>query len=108
MARFVISSAAASDLEEIDEFTRAEFGLEQAARLRRRFRRVLGTLVHAPNSAPRRAEYDPPGKAFRYCLAVLSFVIVYEPGDDGIRVARVLHGARNLASELGRRPGDNR
>ena len=32
--------------------------------------------------------------------------LVYEPTDEGIRVARLLHGARNLAAELDRDAGD--
>jgi plasmid stabilization system protein ParE len=36
-----------------------------------------------------------------------SFVVVYEAADDGIRVARVLHGARKLAAELERDAGDD-
>jgi hypothetical protein len=36
-----------------------------------------------------------------------SFIIVYEPTDDGIRVARLLHGARYLAAELDRDAGDD-
>ena len=28
------------------------------------------------------------------------FVIVYEPTESGIRVARILHAMRNLAAEL--------
>jgi hypothetical protein len=36
-----------------------------------------------------------------------SFIIVYEPTDDGIRVARLLHGARNLAIELDRDSGED-
>lgn len=105
MPRIVLSRAAAADLEEIDEFTIEQFGLDQAVRLRKRFRKVLETLASAPHSAPRREEYDPPGKTFRYCPAVQRFVVVYEPAADGIRVARILHGARNLARELDRESG---
>ena len=35
-----------------------------------------------------------------------SFIIVYEPVDDGIRVVRLLHGARDLAAELSSDAGD--
>jgi hypothetical protein len=35
-----------------------------------------------------------------------SILIVYEPTDDGIRVARLLHGARQLAAELDHDAGE--
>lgn len=106
MKRFQLSQAAAEDIREIRRYTREQFGLEQAIKIRRRFHEILETLTHSPLSAPLRDEYDPPGKTFRYCPAVGSFVIVYEPVVDGIRVARVLHGARNLARELAREAGE--
>lgn len=34
-----------------------------------------------------------------------SIIIVYEPTDDGIRIARLLRGARNMAAELDRDAG---
>ena len=51
-------------------------------------------------------ELDPPGRSFRSFVMMKFFIIVYEPTDSGIRVARLLHGARNLAAELERNAGD--
>jgi len=100
MSRFQLSRAAADDLHEIRRFTHEQFGLKQAIKIREQFRKIFETLAHAPRSAPRREEYDPEGKSFRYFPALKRFIIVYEPSDRGIRVARILHGARDLAREL--------
>jgi toxin ParE1/3/4 len=105
MRRVSLSKAAAADLDEIDNYTLESFGLGQAVRIRRQFQETFRALVEAPLSAPRRKEYDPPGRAFRYFPALKRFIIVYEPVDKGIRVARVLHGARDLAKELEREAG---
>ena len=105
MSRFQLSRTATEDIREIRRYTREHFGLGQAAKIREHFQEIFKALAHAPLSAPRREEYDPPGKAFRYRLALKRFIIVYEPVDQGIRVARVLHGARDLASELEREAG---
>ena len=40
-------------------------------------------------------------------VADLDVIDDYEAKDDGIRVARVLHGARNLIAEMERDAGDD-
>ncbi len=100
MSRFWLSRASVADLREIRRYTHEQFGLGQAIKVRDRFRDTFRELSRLPYSAPRREEYDPPGKAFRYGVVLARFVIVYEPTKGGIRVARVLHGARDLASVL--------
>lgn len=65
MPRFLLSKAAASDLEEIDAYTLEIFGLGQAVKLRGQFREKLESLAENPLSTPGRVKYDPPGKTFR-------------------------------------------
>lgn len=105
MKGVVFSKAAAADLEEIDEYTLEHFGLEQAIALRQRFEETFLALRRHPLSAPRRPQYDPAGRAFRYRVVHAAFVIVYEPAADEIRVARVIYGVQDLPSELRRTPG---
>lgn len=105
MSRFVFSDAARADRREITAFTVERFGVEQARRLRIRFEDVLNSLAESPLVGHTKPEIDPPGRRFRY-FTVLSFIVVYEPTDSGIRVARLLHGARSLAEELNRDAGD--
>ena len=82
------------------------FGLDQAIRTSERFHETLELLGEMPRSGQLREEISPPGREFRYRTVLGSFVVVYEAADDGIRVARVLHGARNLVVELERDAGD--
>jgi plasmid stabilization system protein ParE len=108
MARVLLSRAAAEDLAAVDDHTLQAFGLQQAARLRQQFQEVFTTLAHAPLAAPRRPEYDPAGKSFRYLPVLRRFVVVYEAAQQEVRVVRVLHGTRDLAAELARESGEDR
>lgn len=107
MRRVSLSKAAAADLEAIDDYTIEHFGLNQAITTTERFRETFELLGEMPRSGQLRQEISPPGREFRYRTVLGSFVVVYEPADDGIRVARVLHGARNLIAELERDAGDD-
>lgn len=107
MKRVSLSLAAERDLDEIDDYTIEHFGLDQAIRTTERFRETFRGLAEMPFSGQLRPEISPPGRTFRYRTLLRSFVIVYEPTDDGIRVARVVHGARELVAELERDAGDD-
>jgi toxin ParE1/3/4 len=106
MSRVVLSEAARADRREITAYTVERFGIQQARRLRDRFEATLNRLAESPLIGRTNEELDPPGRCFRYFVVMKSFVIVYEPIDGGIRVVRLLHGARNLSAELDRDPGD--
>jgi toxin ParE1/3/4 len=105
--RVSLSKVAAADLEAIDDYTIEHFGLNQAVRTSERFRETFEQLGEMPRSGQLRPELSPRGREFRYRTVLGSFVVVYERADDGIRVARVLHGARNLVVELERDAGDD-
>jgi toxin ParE1/3/4 len=107
MKRVSLSLAAERDLDEIDNYTIEHFGLDQAIRTTERFLELFRGLAEMPFSGQLRPDLSPPRKAFRYRTVLRSFVIVYEPTDEGIRVARILHGARNLVVELERDTGDD-
>lgn len=107
MSRVLLSEAARIDRREITAYTVERFGIQQARRLRDGFRAVLNSLAETPLIGRTNKELDPPGHSFRYLVVMKSFIIVYEPADDGIRVARLLHGARHLAAELDRDAGND-
>jgi toxin ParE1/3/4 len=107
MSRVSLSFAAAADLDEIDEFTIDSFGLDQAIKTAERFRVSFRFLLEMPFSGQLRPDLSPPGRQFRYWTVLGSFIVVYEPAADGIRIARILHGARNLVDELRQDPGDD-
>ena len=107
MKRVSLSKAAVADLEAIDDYTIEHFGLDQAIRTSERFRETFQLLGEMPRSGQLREAISPPGREFRYRAVLGSFVVVYEAADDRIRVARVLHGARNLVADLERDAGDD-
>lgn len=102
MAQISLTEAAAADLDAVDDFTRERFGIGQARRIKKRFKEALTTLAAQPLSAPLREDLSPPGRSFRYRVVASAFMIVYEPMEGGVRVARVLHSARDIAAVLGR------
>ncbi len=106
MTRVAFSEAARDDRRTITAYTVERFGIRRARRLRTDFERVLNTLADTPAIGRLRDELDPPGRAFRYFVAMKLFIVVYEPTENGIRVARILHGMRNLAAEMDRDAGD--
>lgn len=106
MKRVVLSKAARIDRREITAHTVRRFGLQEARRLRHKFEKKLKLLLDAPLSGHENTELDPPGYTFRYATVSRVFIIVYQPVEDGIRVARLLHSARDIAAELDRNAGD--
>ncbi|MCA8953596.1 MAG: type II toxin-antitoxin system RelE/ParE family toxin [Planctomycetes bacterium] len=106
MSRIVLSEAARIDRREITAYTVDRFGIRQARRLREQFQAALERLPESPTLGKARRELDPEGHSFRYFVVMKSFIIVDEPANDGIRVARLLHSARDLAAELDRDAGD--
>lgn len=106
MSRIVFSEAAREDRRTITQHTAERFGVQQARRLRDRFEAALNTLLEVPLIGHTREDLSPPGHTFRYHVVARTFVVVYEPTDEGIRIARLLRGARSLAAELTRDAGD--
>ena len=101
MSKIVFSKAARADRRAITAYTVKRFGIQQARRLRERFETTIDSLAAAPLTGHRREDLDPPGRSFRVSV-LKTFIIVYEPAGDGIRIVRLLHGARDLAAELDR------
>lgn len=106
MKRFVFSRAAELDIQQLDDATIEKFGLSQAIANREALHSVLRRLAENPQIGHLREDLSPPGRPFLYWTILGRFMIVYEPVEDGIRVARVLDGARNLCAELETDPGD--
>ena len=101
MSRFLLSPSAELDLDEIDLQTIEVFGFSQAWRTATAFRDALQSLADEPGIGHRREGLDPPGWTFRYFTVLRRFVIVYQPSTEGIRVARILDGSRDLPGLLG-------
>ncbi len=102
MSKIIFSRSAQQDRREITEFTANRFGVRQARRLRDRFEQTLRTLAASPELGRPDDKLSPPGRALLYFPVMNRFIIVYEQADEGIHVVRLLHGARQIASELAR------
>lgn len=107
MSRFSLSTSAERDLDEIDLRTIELFGFEQAERTDAAFFKTLNQLAEMPGMGHPRKDLDPPGREFLYWTVLRRFLIVYEPTEDGIRVARVIDGSRDLHSALVEDDGDD-
>ena len=108
MSQIVFSRSARLDRKEITAYTVKRFGIQQARRLREQLQEKLYLLKESPLLGHTSKELDPPNHTFRYSVLMKRFIIVYEPTEDGIRVVRLLHGARRLAAELDLSRSDNK
>lgn len=102
-----LSRTAQADLLGIDLQTIELFGFEQSVRTEAAFRRAFDRLAANPLLGQRHDELSPAGHSFRLWVVLKRFVIVYVPQAEGIRVARILDGARDLPAVLAQNPGDD-
>lgn len=105
MMRLRISAAARRDRDAIDDYTVAHFGLDQSQRLRDAFAAALSNLQRMPGAGRARPEISPAGRPFRSVVVLGAFLVIYEVAEDTIQVARILHAARDLPSEILRDEG---
>jgi plasmid stabilization system protein ParE len=105
MPSFVLSRSAELDLDALDLQTIEQFGFDQADRTSEAFLDAMRRLSEMPEIGHTRAELDPPGRTFRYWV-LRRFLVVYEPVDTGIRVARIIDATRDLRAVLERELGD--
>ncbi len=104
--RIQLSTAAATDISEIESYTLSKFGTSQTLVFLEKLESSLAIISTQPAMGVLRPELDPPNHEFRYQAILRSFVVVYEECEDSIRVARIIHGSRNLLAELLRESGE--
>jgi toxin ParE1/3/4 len=98
MPRLEISPAAKNDLIEIGTYIALQSGsLQRADLFVDSIYRTCETLATQPEMGELRVEFAT-GQYRSFSLG--SYVIYFRPMADGIRVARVLHGARDHHSVL--------
>jgi plasmid stabilization system protein ParE len=107
MRQLSLSTSACADLEQIDDYTTQAFGLAQAERLREAFEAAMRGLLLRPGAGRERRDLSVPARPVRAVLVSGSFLVVYEVRSQVIRVARVLHAARNLPDEFRRDGGSD-
>jgi plasmid stabilization system protein ParE len=101
-----LSKAAAKDIHEIETYTLSKFGTTQTLSFLDKLEAALELISTQPAMGGLRPEFDPPNHQFRYQAILRSFVVVYEEREDSLRIARIIHGSRNLLSELLHESGD--
>jgi toxin ParE1/3/4 len=95
MKRVVYSDVAKRDLTQ-SLFYIAEHSPAGAKRLLAKINRRIGQLAKDPELGPRRPEIDEDARS----LVVDPFVILYAVTSDCVDIRRILHGNRNISSEL--------
>jgi toxin ParE1/3/4 len=98
MSRFVITDPAERDLDEISDCIGGE-NPSAAIRLLRRLHEKFRLLATQPLMGERRPDLCESLRSFN----AGSYVIFFQPIEDGVEIVRVLHGARNIR-ELFRNP----
>jgi plasmid stabilization system protein ParE len=91
-------SSAELDLDEIDLQTIEQLGFAPAEETSATFLDALRTLAQMPEMGSLRPDLDPPGRTFRYWTVLRRFLIVYQPIQGGIRVARIVNASREVGA----------
>jgi toxin ParE1/3/4 len=91
MPRIIRTYPARDDLRQIWLYV-AERNQSAADRLIDRFERTLETLARHPQMGESVPQYRPGLRRF----TLGNYVLYYEPVEGGVRLVRVLHGARNI------------
>ena len=93
MSSLGFSPRAEQDLIDIWDFI-AQDDIDAADRVRDDIEQKCETLAQTPGMGRARDELVPSLRSF----PVGKYVIFYRPIEDGIEIARILHGARDLKS----------
>jgi len=104
MSRFDLSRAAEDDLESVWDFIGIERDNPRAAvRVIDRIIETIELLAAQPMLGELRGDFADVAPDIR-SFSVANYVIFYRPIPGGVRVGPILHGARDVQSELRRRP----
>jgi toxin ParE1/3/4 len=95
MSQYHFTPQAEQDLNDIYDYV-AQFGGASAARLVQRLQQSCQHLARFPGTGTPRDDLRPRMLAF----AVGNHIIFYEAVSDGIRIMRIIHGARRLLPSL--------
>lgn len=91
MPHLSVSSEARTDLVEIFLYI-AQDSVDAARRTHSRIEETLRTIAHQPGIGRTRDELIPGIRS----LASGSYVVYYREVDGGVRILRILHGARDI------------
>ncbi|WP_326980907.1 type II toxin-antitoxin system RelE/ParE family toxin [Chryseobacterium sp. MYb264] len=89
---YILSEIADKDLEDIFDYTLAEFGLDQAERYLLEFEKSFQNLLLNPQLGKKRDEI----KKGLYSLPKDNHIIFYRILQNNIKIVRILHGSRDI------------
>ena len=92
MPEVIFAPLAVEDLDEIWDYI-AQDNVEAANRVIDGISEVCQTLATQPEMGLRRPEF---ASGSLRSFVVSNFIVFYRPVDDGIEVARVVHGSRDI------------
>jgi toxin ParE1/3/4 len=96
MADYRLSPRAQRDLDEIFDYTVAQWGLDQAVKYTLSISSLCGELAQAPEIAPR---CDHFRKGYRR-WNIARHAILFRVAPHGITVVRILHASRDIRRHL--------
>ncbi len=96
MMKIVLSNEADNDLEEIYEYTRSNFSIQQANVYLNKLISQIERLGRYPNLGMKRAELTNNIKS----LIIESHVVFYKILKDSILVVRILHHSRDFPKHI--------
>lgn len=95
MVEVLIAPLARADLEAIDDYGIAMFGIEAAEMMSAGFRQAFEQLGRYPQSAPLRTDY---GDGIR-CKIHRGYRVLYRFDEVAVLIVRVLHHSRDIPTE---------
>ena len=98
--RYVLTSKAESELNEILAYSKEHFGTLRTIVLKDKLERILTLLCNNPELGHLREDLTPPSRNFRYHTMMKRFCIVYEPSVEPLRVVRIIHGRMLTAMQI--------
>ena len=99
MTAYQLTSKAEDDLFTIWSFI-AQDGLDAANRVEAAIHRACTFLAAGPLRGHIRQDLTDLPVRFWTVLRYPSYVIVYDPASNPLRILRILHGARNISQQL--------
>ena len=96
MSRYILSEIADADLDEIYEYTKKEFGADQAVKYLLEVEEVFQQYFINPEMGRKRDEI----KKGLYSFPKHNHIIFYRIFEDHICIVRVLHGSKDIPSHF--------
>jgi len=96
-SRFVLSTPASDDLDEILTYVLEQSGPQRAQHVANRLQKDFCKLADSPGLGHKREDLTSAPVLF---WTVWSYLVIYKPDTSPLQIVRVLHGARDVQAIL--------